>query len=228
MTDPRDYERGSRRPFLDYDETEEDYEEEGKRKTPLIYRTVVWISVVVLLFALGYWGTSLTLKFLDKRQIVGQQFVVSDPDEAKKIAEDTSSPALISQRSGFDIFVPREGALEQQSVSHVSGLLEDDVKEVISDLLETMRAENTISEQVRVLHVFRNGDQLYLDLNDRFVSVLEKLEASSANLVMTSVVRSVVHNFSPVVRVRFLINGKDPVLKSPVDLTMPWQLKTSS
>ena len=40
------------------------------------------------------------------------------------------------------------------------------MKTVILGLMETMRAENTITEQVRVLHVFRNGDLLYLDLND--------------------------------------------------------------
>ena len=44
---------------------------------------------------------------------------------------------------------------------------------------------------------------------------------------MTSLVRTIVQNFSPVTRVRILINGKDPELKTPVDLTMPWQLKTS-
>ena len=120
------------------------------------------------------------------------------------------------------------GVLVPQSFSHVSGFLEDDVKAVISGLFDTMKAENAISGQVRVLHVFRNGDLLYLDLNDLFSGALKKLSAPKATLVMTSVVRTIVHNFSPVTRVRFLINGKDPGMKTPVDLTMSWQLKTSS
>ncbi|MDO9508285.1 MAG: GerMN domain-containing protein [Thermovirgaceae bacterium] len=229
MTDFRDYERRPRRPIVDEDETEDLYEEEENGKAPLAYRAVAWVSVIVLLFAAGYWGTSLTLKFLDKRQIIGQENVVNGPEEAKRIAEDQSAPSGITgRRSGFDVFVPRGETIVAQSVSHVSGLLEDDVKVVISGLLETMRAENTISEQVRVLHVFRNGDLLYLDLNDPFTGALQKLSGPRANLVMTSLVRSIVQNFSPVIKVRFLVNGKDSDMKTPVDLTMPWQLKTSS
>lgn len=229
MTDYPDYGKRPRRPLLDEDEMEDLYEEEEKRKAPLALRVIAWLSAVVLLFAAGYWGTTLALKFLDKRDIISQENVVSDPGEAKRITEDqTSASGVAGKRSGFDMFIPRGDTLVSQSVSHVSGLLEDDVKAVISSLFDTMRAENTISEQVQVIHVFRNGDLLYVDLNDHFSSALQKLSASNANLVMTSLVRTIVHNFSPVTRVRFLINGKDPGMKTPVDLTMPWQLKTSS
>ena len=191
-------------------------------------RVVVWISVLVLLFAAGYWGTSLTLKYLDKKQIIAQRNVVRDPAEAKRVLEDTSEPSGLSvKRSGFEVFVPRGDILESETVSLVPGILEEDVKTVILGLMETMRAENTISEQVRVLHVFRNGDLLYLDLNDPFVKVIQNLPAEKATLIMTSLVRTIVANFSPVTRVRILINSKDPELKAPVDLTTPWQLKIS-
>lgn len=228
MKDYPDYERRPRRPFPDEDEMEDIREDEERDKAPLALRVVAWLSVLVLLFAAGYWGTSLTLKFLDKRDVIGQKDVISGPGEARRIAEDQAPDSgAIGSRSGFQIFIPREGNLLPQSISHVSGLLEDDVKAVISGLFDIMRTEKTISEQVRVLHVFRNGDLLYLDLNDPFPDALQKLSAPVANLVMTALVRTIVHNFSPVVRVRFLINGKDPEMKTPVDLTMPWQLKTS-
>lgn len=210
------------------DEMEETYEEEENEKAPLALRIVAWISVVVLLFAGGYWGTSLTLKFLDKRDIISQENVVSDPAGAKRIADDqTPASGTSGKRTSFEVFIPRGDALVPQSLSHVPGLLEDDVKAVMSNLFDTMRADKTISEQVSVLHVFRNGDLLYLDLNDPFAGALQKLSVPTATLVMTSLVRTIVNNFSPVVRVRFLINGKDPGMKTPVDLTMPWQLKTS-
>ena len=154
--------------------------------------------------------------------------MVRDPAEAKRVLEDTSEPSGLSvKRSGFEVFVPRGDILESETVSLVPGILEEDVKTVILGLMETMRAENTISEQVRVLHVFRNGDLLYLALNDPFVKVIQNLPAEKATLIMTSLVRTIVANFSPVTRVRILINSKDPELKAPVDLTTPWQLKIS-
>jgi hypothetical protein len=227
MTDLRDYQRRARRPLDDEEDDGRYPEEEENGKAPILFRVVAWVSLVVLLFAAGYWGTSVILKYLDKKQVIGQEQVVSDADGAREILRDNSGSGLPGRKSGFDIFIPRGDVLVSHPVTHVSGLMEDDVKAVITNLLETMKAENTISEQVRVLHVFRNGDLLYLDLNDRFVSVLGKLSSEKATLVMTSLVRSIVHNFSPVVKVRFLVNGKDPELKKPVDLTMPWQLKTS-
>lgn len=230
MKDYSDYERRPGRQLLDEDGREEFYEEEdGSIKAHPALRVIAWISVIILLFGVGYWGTSLTLKFLDGRNLVDQENVVRDPGEAKLIAEDqTTNSRVTGKPAGFEVFIPRGDKLVPQSVSHVPGFLEDDIKAVISGLFDTMRAENAISGQVRVLHVFRNGDLLYLDLNDLFPGSLQKLSASSANLVMTSVVRTIVHNFSPVTRVRFLINGKEPGMKTPVDLTMSWQLKTSS
>lgn len=231
MTDFRDQERRPRRPLWDEEEREDLYEEEEEEtsRAPLAYRVVAWVSVIVLLFAAGYWGTSLVLKLLNSNHIMEQENVARTPEDAERIEGDQSSASGIAgRRSGFEIFVPKGETLVTQPVSHVPGLLEDDVKKVVTGLLEAMRAENTISEHVRVLHVFRNGDLLYLDLNDPFTGALQKLSGPRANLVMTSLVRTIVHNFSPVTRVRLLINGKDPDMKTPVDLTMPWQLKTSS
>ena len=229
MREPRDWEKRAPRPLFEDEEADDFYDDDDETgRVPTALRVVVWISVLVLLFAAGYWGTSLTLKYLDKKQIIAQRNVVRDPAEAKRVLEDTSEPSGLSvKRSGFEVFVPRGDILESETVSLVPGILEEDVKTVILGLMETMRAENIISEQVRVLHVFRNGDLLYLDLNDPFVKVIQNLPAEKATLIMTSLVRTIVANFSPVTRVRILINRKDPELKAPVDLTTPWQLKIS-
>ena len=145
MPDFRDWEKRAPRPLFEDDEVDdlydEDEDDDDGDKAPLVLRIVAWISVLVLLFAGGYWGTSLTLKYLDKKQIIGQHNVVSDPDEARRVAEDTSeTKGLAVRRSGFEVFVPRGDVLEGATVSLVPGILEDDVKTVISGLLETMRA----------------------------------------------------------------------------------------
>ena len=229
MREPRDWEKRAPRPLFEDEEADDFYDDDDETgRVPTALRVVVWISVLVLLFSAGYWDTPLTLKYRDKKQIIAQRNVVRDPAEAKRVLEDTSEPSGLSvKRSGFEVFVPRGDILESETVSLVPGILEEDVKTVILGLMETMRAENTISEQVRVLHVFRNGDLLYLDLNDPFVKVIQNLPAEKATLIMTSLVRTIVANFSPVTRVRILINSKDPELKAPVDLTTPWQLKIS-
>ncbi len=161
MSDFRDWEKRSPRPLFEEDEAEDFYDDDDdddNGRAPLVLRIIAWVSVLVLLFAGGYWGTSLTLQYLDKRQIISQQNVVSDPDEARRVAEESSEiPGIGTRKSGFEVFIPRGDVLESQTVAHVPGLLEDDVKSVITGLFDTMRAENTISEQVRVLHVFRKG-----------------------------------------------------------------------
>ena len=65
---------------------------------------------------------------------------------------------------------------------------------------------------------------MFLNFNSAFVSGLAKQGETESALFITAVVRTMKENFTPITKVRFLVNGKVTRQGSPVDLTVPWQL----
>jgi hypothetical protein len=210
------------------DDEEEVTEEDGQesRKAPLMLRILVWAAVIVVFFAIGYWGSGIALNWLDNKGIIGDEQVVRSPDEARQVsaAGDEKSESASGNRSRFVLYIPSGDAFREESVSFVAGLLEDDLQNVISELIRTYREEDLVSGDIRVLHIFRNGDKVYLDLNDPFLESVSKMTKDEAVSVITGIVSTISKNFSPVTRVRFLINGREVDETEPVDLSSFWAM----
>lgn len=102
--------------------------------------------------------------------------------------------------------------------------MESDMREVLQSLFSLLQTEGVLDPLSAVLHVFRAGDLLYLDVNDACVRSIASLPPEKANLVMTGVVRTIIENFRPVTRVRFLVNGRESTETKPVNLAVAWQL----
>lgn len=225
---PWRYDSGEEESFDAYEEEEEEMDEpegEEDRKAPIALRVLVWAAVVIVFFAVGYWGSGFALKWLDSKGVIKDEQVVHTADEARQIASTgEESETAHGPRSRFRIFVPSEGSFREESVSFVAGLLEDDLKNVLAGLFETYRDEELLSGDVRVLHVFRNGDRVYLDLNDPFLESVSGMSEEKAVSVITGIVSTVSTNFSPVTRVRFLVNGKEVNESKPVDLSSYWAM----
>jgi len=110
----------------------------------------------------------------------------------------------------------------------VPGVLEEDLRQVLDVALEPLRGQNGAGDTLRVLHVFRAGDMLYLDVSDAFLTAVKALPSQQGALVMTGLVRTVTEGFPPLSQVRILVNGKEATDRQPVDLTVPWTLAPSS
>lgn len=201
-------------------------EDEGGRKAPIALRVVVWAAVILVFFAIGYWGTGIALNWLDNKGVIGDKQVVQSPDEARQVATEDGreSGSTRSPKSRFVLYIPSGDAFREEPVSFVAGLLEDDLQNVLSELIRTYREEDLISGDVRVLHVFRNGDKLYMDLNAPFLESVSKMTEETAVSVITGIVSTVTKNFSPVTRIRFLINGREVDETKPVDLSSFWTM----
>ena len=102
--------------------------------------------------------------------------------------------------------------------------MEADLREVLQTLFGLLKAEGLLDPQSAVLHLFRTGDLLYLDVNEACTRSITALPVQKANLVVTGIARTVIENFRPITRVRFLVNGRESQEKNPVDLTVAWQL----
>ena len=84
------------------------------------------------------------------------------------------------------------------------------------------------ADKIVLLHVFRNGDTVYLDLSSPFVTALNSMRQRQSLLLLTGIVRTMQENFSPIVQVRFLIDSKLPAPGGPVDLTVSWKMPSRS
>ena len=80
---------------------------------------------------------------------------------------------------------------------------------------------------MRVLHVFRSADTVYLDMSGGFAAALSRLGQRSSQFLVTGIVRTMQDNFPPIVKVRFLVDGALSSGGAPIDLTVPWQLPRS-
>ncbi len=186
-------------------------------KAPWLLRFVSWSAVMLLLFTLGYFGTGLALKWVDKKGGPQETAVVSGEDP---VPGQEPAPA----KSGYKVYAMKGGQLVESRTTTNGGLLEADLREVMQTLFGLLKAEGLLDPQATVLHVFRSGDLLYLDVNDACVRSIMALPEGKANLVMTGIVRTSVENFRPLRRVKFLVNGRESQEKKPVDLTVAWQL----
>jgi len=186
-------------------------------KAPWILRLVSWSAVMLLLFTLGYFGTGLVLKWVDSKGGPQETTVVSGKEpvlgEAPKVS-----------RNAYRVYSLKGDRLTESRVETAGGLMESDLREVLQNLFSLLQTEGVLNSQSAVLHLFRAGDLLYLDVNDACVRSIASLPPEKANLVMTGVVRTIIENFRPVTRVRFLVNGKESTDTTPVNLAVAWQL----
>ncbi|TDY54999.1 sporulation and spore germination protein [Aminivibrio pyruvatiphilus] len=198
-------------------------EEPETKKAPLLIRIIAWLAVVAFCFVAGYVGTSLALRMLDKKDILMRKDVASDRQEAQGVLEGGSTEIRVNARKvAFSVYFPREGAIVSEKTDILSGIMEDDIRQVFGKIISLVPGR--FSPDMKVLNVFRSGDTLFLNLNASFISSLAKLGAKESTLFITAVVRTITENFPPLTKVRFLINGKVASEGAPVDLTVPWQL----
>lgn len=189
----------------------------AETKAPWILRLVSWSAVMLLLFTLGYFGTGLVLKWVDSKGGPQETTVVSGKEPV--LGETPKAP-----RNEYRVYSLKGNRLSESRVETAGGLMESDLREVLQGLFSLLQAEGVLDPQSAVLHIFRAGDLLYLDVNDACVRSIASLPPEKANLVMTGVVRTIIENFRPVTRVRFLVNGRESTETTPVNLAVAWQL----
>lgn len=200
------------------------------KKAPLILRVVAWVSMAVIFFSLGYVCSGWLLNYLDSRGVGGQPHVVSRADQVDQLVppakEDAQKLVDMGKHAVFSIYVlDKSGKIKKVDVKLSSGLMEEDLQKVINSLLGKLVEVKFLAEDVKLNHVFRNGEKVYLDFNQPFFITLSKLSPKKGSLLITGIVRTVVDNFMSVKRVQFLIDGKVPEEAGEVPLSVPWELK---
>ncbi|MBN1332141.1 MAG: GerMN domain-containing protein [Synergistales bacterium] len=200
------------------------------QKAPLPYRIVAWAALALVCFGMGYFGTSLALNMLNKRDIALDQTVVSDRESAVELLEGQDIPPEVTTSSAsarkvsYTFYYPGSSGILQKEAALFPGLMEEDITQVISLLSEASKETGFLEKEFTIYHVFRSGEMLFLDLDPSFEGSIIQLGPDKASILMTGIVRTMVENFPPVKKVKILIKGRMPDPSLPIDLSLPWQL----
>ena len=196
---------------------------ETGKKAPLFIRLIAWTGVLVFCFAAGYVGTSVALRMLNRNDILRREDVATNREEAESVVKDAPAEIRVNARKvSFTLYYPKEGAITSEKMELLSSIMEDDIRQVISKILSTLPEKD--ASGVKLLNLFRSGDLLFLNFNGAFLSFLKTRGELGSALFITGVVQTMCENFSPVVQVRFLIDGQEQQGDAPVDLSVPWRL----
>ena len=127
------------------------------------------------------------------------------------------------QQVSLRLYFLKNGGLAEDVRPFLVRPQEDNIRDAVQTLL-TMSGIEGAESNVRVLHVFRSADTVFLDCSRGFAAALSKMGQRDSQFLVTGIVRTMQDNFPPVVKVRFLIDGAVSSGGAPIDLTVPWQL----
>ncbi len=201
--------------------------EPRKRRIPLAIRMLVWLGLLGIFFGVGYFVAGAGLRFLNKLGVGAQNNVLADSEDAQRFMASSQEDVSV-QRKEYTAYVLENGTLVRKGMRIAPGVIEEDIVTVLEKVLEPLRVASGTQQPLRVLHVFRAGDMLYIDMNAAFVSALKAVDSQNAGVIMTGLLRSMVENFSPAEQVLFFVDGKLSKITDPLDLTVPWTLAPAS
>lgn len=189
-------------------------------RTPLFVRLLAQLSVAAIFLAAGYYGTDLTLRMLDKKNVVKQQNVVSNTQELQKLLAADHADEAVAPRRDLAVYPLGTEGLVKASFKVMSDVQEDEIMLAVKTFFS--ETAETWANQIQPLHVYRDGVTAYLDLPAGFADGLSNMAEQRALLLLTGLVRTIVENFPPVKQVYFLINGRWAQGVGKIPLTEPW------
>ncbi len=200
------------------------------KPTPLLLKILSWLGIILLCFVLGYLGTSWFVEFLNRKlllkpenRIENQEDLINfNESEEKRIQNEKINSGSNVPQVSLNIYHVRNDTIAETRQNFVSKTQEDNIRDAVSSVISL--SEMPQAEKIKLLHVFKVSDTAFLDMSGQFVSSIEAAGQRKSLLLLTSIVRTVQENFSPVSQIRFLIDSKPPKSGGIVDLTAPWKM----
>lgn len=201
---------------------ERDYRPPARRRPqPVMLRMLSWIGFILVCFAAGYLGTSWLMNWMNTKSLLKPDDRVRTfaDFEALNDAKQASLSSSAGQLSATLYYVDGENIVN--TVRDFPAVTQEDG---MASSAESVMQLSGAGSSIKVLHVFRSGETVYLDMPGAFVSALSDAGQMKALRILTAIVRTMQDNFPPVVRVKFLVDSKTPEQGGIVDLSVPWQL----
>lgn len=215
--------RASRRKFEEeYDDDEE--EEDDRRKAPRIVRVFAWVALLAILFTCGYLGANYFFSWADKKGGPRVGDVYGSGSEVTQAQSQQSETTPTVGNATYNLYVPEDGKIIKRGIDIRKGLTEEDIEKVATIYIDGLKETNSLDNGVQLLNVFCSGDWLYLDMTSAFQKSMQTLGKEKGALVITGLVQTMKENFPPIKKIKFYIDGKESKVKTPVDLTQPWEI----
>ena len=211
---------------------EDDYDD--KKPTPLLFKILMLIGLLLLFFVAGYIGTSWLVEFFNRKLLLKPEDRIENQEDLESFQnsehEKVTQAAL---RTGegvsqiiINIYHVEDDAIAETRKNFISRTPEDNIRDAVTELLSLSEVPN--SDKIKLLHVFRNGDTAFLDMSGQFVPALDSMGQRKSQLLLTGIVRTLQDNFSPISQVRFLIDSKPPKSGGTVELGRAWKMPKKS
>ena len=210
---------------------EEDYDD--NKPTPLLFKILMLVGLILLFFVAGYIGTSYLVDFFNKKLLLKPEDRIENQEdletfqnsEHKRVAQASLNSGEGVKQITLNIYHVHDDSIAETRKNFISRTQEDNIRDAVTELLSL--SEVPSSDKIKLLHVFRNGDTAFLDMSGQFVSALDSIGTRKSQLLLTGIVRTLQDNFS-LSQVRFLIDSKAPKSGGTVELGRAWKMPKKS
>ena len=209
-------------------------EDDDDKPTPLLLKILSWLGIILLCFVLGYLGTSWFVDFLNKKLLLKpenrietqEDLTTFNATERERVAKEAMQNSENVRQISLNLYHVQNDTVAETRQSFVSRTEEDNLREAVNAVISLSGMPG--AERIKLLHVFRMSETAFLDMSGQFASSIEAAGQRKSLLLLTSIVRTVQENFSPLSQVRFLIDSKPPKSGGVVDLSVPWKMPKRS
>ena len=212
---------------------EDDYDD--NKPTPLLFKILMLIGLLLLFFVSGYLGASWVVDFFNKKLLLKPEDRIENQEDLASFTESEHQRAAQNALNAgegvpqviINIYHVEDDSIAETQKNFISRTPEDNIRDAVSELLSLSEVPN--AEKIKLLHVFRDDDTAFLDMSGQFIPALDAMGQRKSQLLLTGIVRTLQENFSPVSQVRFLIDSKPPKSGGTVELGRVWKMpkKTS-
>lgn len=213
--------RPARRKVRKIIEEENSEEAEYSKGAPILVKTFAWISLVGLLFAIGYGGANYVFSWLDRKNPNRVGNVIATREEAVREVPSTA----VSAASEYTLYIPsQDGSYIKRDVKIPAGTKENGIMQIADMYLNSLKETKTITNDVKINNVFVAGDWVYVDFNKELEASLSTLSAKDGTIFISGLLKTLKENFAPVRKIKIYINSAEATMKTPVNITQPWEL----
>ena len=211
---------------------EENYDDD--KPTPLLFKVLMCIGLILLFFVSGYLGASWVLDFFNRKLLLKPEDRIENQEDLSNFqGSEYQRVAQEAMRAGegvpqiiISIYHVEEDSIAETQKNFISRTAEDNIRDAVTELLSLSEVPN--ADKIKLLHVFRDDDTAFLDMSGQFVPALDSMGQRKSQLLLTGIVRTLQENFSPLSQVRFLIDSKPPKSGGTVELGRAWKMPKKS
>ena len=204
------------------------------KPTPLLLKILSWLGIILLCFVLGYLGTSWFVDFLNKKLLLKPENRIENQEdlnefnaqEQERVLNETLNSGIDVKQISLNLYHVKNDTIAEIRQNFISLTAEDNIRDAVAAVISLSGMPQ--AERIKLLHVFRLQDTAFLDMSGQFASSIESAGQRKSLLLLTSIVRTVQENFSPVSQIRFLIDSKPPKSGGTVDLSVPWKMPSKN